>query len=707
MNRYPVRPTRPRPPRAQRERLFLRSGGICEREGCTVQIDVDTFHVAHLRAHSNGGALVDENLGAWCARCNLTLGARDVDDTRVVPREWQIRALDRIVERIARTRVATVAAAPGAGKTVFASLVFEALYEADLIDRMVVLAPRTTIVMQWHDSVYGARHIELRPNAGVELRGQYGVVVTYQSLSRDTVEIHRRQSELARTLFVLDEVHHVGEADNSAWARQIKELVGDVRDEIHVSGVLNLSGTLWRSKSSERISTVRYSLDDDGKIVSDVDFEVTAPELIREGQLRPVDLFRRGATVDLVHLEGSRRIVSPIADLDERDAARAALRELPSDPAWRDSFVEAILDRLERRHRDLGNGPAKALIVARRIDEAQGFQEAANRLMRERGMRPLAVLAVSSEADAHKTLEDFKKMPRPGVLCTVDMAGEGYDCPDIAVVGYATNKLTPLYVRQVVARAQRVTPYERETIGHPIPAAIIIPDVRELVDVMSAILEPMRHELPEGDAEETGGATRTGQGILPLPRYQLDGVDDHVDGDARVTGEEEGDVPMWQIAETEPHAQRVGLPESDVPRMIVAVRAGLTNRRDTRPFDPLPPAEAALAAVLTPDPPAAAPPDVARGPIIQPLSIERTSQGLRQQLSGLERWWSRYGGDKPVQVFAMEVNQAGGIPSPGGRKNASVEQLRAALHYARAVVERHCSANSLPRPRTLQPGDDE
>ena len=40
------------------------------------------------------------------------------------------------------------------------------------------------------------------------------------------------------------------------------------------------------------------------------------------------------------------------------------------------------------------------------------------------------------------------------------MAGEGYDCPDIAVLGYATNKRTDLYVHQVVARAMRITDQE-------------------------------------------------------------------------------------------------------------------------------------------------------------------------------------------------------------------------------------------------------
>jgi len=486
-----TRRARSQPSRVLREEVFLRSGGTCEREGCSTPITIDNFHVSHLRAYVNGGALVPENLGAWCSRCNLTLGARDVADTRVDPREWQLRALDRVVERIARTQVATVAAAPGGG-TVLAGLTFEALHQADVVDRLVVLAPRATLVKQWHDSLYHALHVEIRPGHEVERRGQDGVVVTYQSLSPQTVSVHGRQAELARTLFVLDEVHHLGEPDHSAWARLVADLVGDVRGEIHVAGVLNLSGTLWRSKKAERISTVRYVLDSDGKYQSDVDFEVSAAELIRDGQLRPIDLYRRGATVDLVNLNEAKRIISPIADLDDRGAARAAIRELPNDPAWRELFVEAVLDCLERRHRDLGNGPAKALIVARRQDEARAFQQVADAIMRQRNMRPIAELAVSDEADSRKTLERFRTQKQPGVLCTVDMAGEGYDCPDIAVIGFATNKLTPLYVRQVVARAQRVTDYERNVIGHPIPAAVVIPDVPELVEVMSSILEPPR-----------------------------------------------------------------------------------------------------------------------------------------------------------------------------------------------------------------------
>jgi superfamily II DNA or RNA helicase len=684
--------------RADREAVFLRSNGHCEHEGCSSPITLVSFHVAHLRAQAHGGPTVLENVAAWCARCNWAQGARDVRDTRVVPRAWQLEALPVIVERIAQTGAATVAAAPGAGKTVLAGLAFEMLREADVVDRLVVLTPRRTLVAQWHDALYHQRHVELRSGHEMELPGQAGVVVTYQSLNATTLDVHRRLAARDRTLVVLDEVHHVGERDDAgqrpAWARYVMELVGQVDCSLQVAGVLNLSGTLWRSNTGERISTVRY-VEEGGRLLSVVDHEVTAQLLIREGQLRPVDLYRRAATVELINLAEASRIVSPIADLTERPG-RAAIRALPSDQAWRESFVAAILDRLERVHRDLGNGPAKALIVAPSQADARAFQETANRLMRARHLQPITELAVSSEGpSAWTTLERFRRSRRPGVLCTVDMAGEGYDCPDIAVIGFASNKLTPLYVRQVVARAQRVTDYERQTIGRPIPAAVVIPDVPELVELMSAILQPMRHEIDPAAAQPTREAS--GGGDHWDRRYHLDDVTDLADGDAYVTGTSDGNVAMDLIRAVEPHMHRVGLPVSETARMIYAVRSGMRDRREQRPFDALARPDADLAASV--DVPASHRP-MSEGP----LSIERTAGMLRAELARLERWWHQIAGHatgRPIEHFSTDCNQAGGI-ARGGRKNANPDQLRVALQYARDQIAAFCEQSGKAGPRGMQ-----
>ena len=152
-----------RPPQWLRERLFARSGGTCERPECRAPLTLETMHVAHLYARAHGGPLIEENVAAWCAPCNLRNGPRDVADHRVLAREWQLEALDVIVERLLNTGAATLSAAPGAGKTLFAGLVFERLHELDLIDRMVVLVPRRTLVKQWAAALAKDRYLEQNP----------------------------------------------------------------------------------------------------------------------------------------------------------------------------------------------------------------------------------------------------------------------------------------------------------------------------------------------------------------------------------------------------------------------------------------------------------------------------------------------------------------------------------------------------------------
>ena len=696
-----------------RERLFLRAGGRCER--CGIEIQPDAFEVAHLRAHANGGALVDENVAAWCTSCNRTWGARDVpgSEKRIEPRAWQALALPTVIERIQHTRVATVAAAPGAGKTVFSGFVFRALRELGLVERLVVFAPRVTLVKQWANALKGALDLELGYGREVELRGQVGVVVTYQSLNLETVDIHQKQASHARTLYVLDEVHHVGEPNDGTgslrgFAKRITELIGDVNADIfNEASVLNLSGTLWRSKSSERISTVRYGTEPDGKLVSEVDFDITAAELIRQGQLRPVDLFRQSARVDLLEVEKASMLSSEIADLDDKAAGRAAIRGLSADAGWRVAFIGAVLDRLERRYRDLGKGPVKALIVARNQADARDYRETADRLMRERNLWPIATVAVSDDNDAQKTLEQFKKSQKVGVLCTVDMAGEGYDCPDIAVVGFASNKLTHLYVRQVVARAQRVTTYERQPGKRPIPAAIVIPDVPELVSVMSRLLVPMRHEIQDpGDESFTtrgqGDAQRAanGQGPLPIEKYMIDSVSAMREGDVRVTGEYGGDVDMDMVRYVEPAAREVGLPESDAPRIIVAMRNAVEARQTQRPFDQLNDDEQELANGVHQNQAAAH----SHATTTRSLTIEEHQNALKARLGKLARWWARHGpGDENmrVRIFQAECNEAAGIPK-GGRDKAQIAQLEKAVAFAERKVKLYLKEKpQLPRPSVL------
>jgi superfamily II DNA or RNA helicase len=599
-----------------------------------------------------------------------------------MPRQWQLREIDRVVDAIVRRGAATLSAAPGAGKTIFASLVFETLRDMGLVERMVVLVPRRGLGKQWAAALGSARHVDLKPHSAVERPGQHGVVVTYQSLAnRDMLEAHMTQVHRTPTLLVLDEPHHLGqdpEKGHKAWARAVAELAGDVETgDIRVAGILNVSGTLWRSQPRERISTVRYSApDDEGKITSLVDATVTVEELILAGQLRSVDLYRLDAKVRVADYAELTFVEGNLSDLDEKPA-RAAVRELATIDEWLEAFVSSVLDLLEKAHRALGAYHAKALIVAASQDQATAFRDEVNRQMRERGRQPLAVLAVSREDDAQAALEHFRNQKRPGVLCTVDMAGEGYDCPEIAVVGYASNKLTSLYVRQVTARAMRVTDRERE-LGYVLPAMVVLPDSPALVRELVLYMAPYTHEILHEDEPQV--VRREGeQEWVSRPLMRRFVLTDAERGEETVTvayadGSHE-DMDAAIAAMLEPHLRQANVPEVFHPRIIISGQRTIRDLLQARPFDTVAPdAEVQDAGVAT-----------------VRATIEEEATILMTQLNQLDRRWAALARKDPsltpIQQYVHLVNSAGAIPN-GKRGTAGTAQLTRSLDYAKRFHQR-------------------
>jgi hypothetical protein len=163
-----------------------------------------------------------------------------------------------------------------------------------------------------------------------------------------------------------------------------------------------------------------------------------------------------------------------------------------------------------------------------------------------------------------------------------------------------------------------------------------------------------------------------------------------------VTGEAGGDVAMELVRLVEPEAVKVGLPESDAPRIVVAVRTALTARQEARPFDRMPDDQAELATALADRPTTAAVSQPLQPPTVELLSIERMATELQDELARLGRWW-HINGNTPVANFNAEVNRAGNI-APGERPGADVEQLRPAVEFARRFVAGHCKAKGLKRP---------
>jgi superfamily II DNA or RNA helicase len=622
-------------------------------------------------------------------------------------RAWQEEALAIVLEAITMQRVATVMAAPGGGKTLFAGNVFAVGQDAALWSRVLVVVPRVPLVNQWAKALLNDCHIALDVHEGArgsgrELSRMDGVCTTYQGLLTPTVrERHRDALRDTSTLVILDEVHHLGQPVNddtggAAWAKTIRELVGDLRTGLNVH-VLNLSGTLFRTSPAERISTVQYEdvVGEHGepRIQAIATYAIHSERLVREGLLRPPDLFRVGATVDIVDLKTAEVTETAIADLTD-DTARVALRRLNLRDEWITQLVAVTLDQLQRRYRDSRGAPVKALIVTHRQDMARAFAKEVDQQMVARRLQPLAECVVSDDGeDAYRRLEDFRKKTRVGVLCTVGMAGEGYDCPDICVVTYATNVLTAQYIRQVVARGQRVTTWERERLGYPLTTAIILPDIPELIQEFTNILAPMVHDIevrPPGPEGPRGPQGPEGPGF---PDKDLVGVRDAaLEVVSAITTAGTFDIdPAVQDLLT-PILRDLNLPESLWPRFAEF----LDRYNRARPFDQ-PIAVGAVRPVAVVDRPA---------PQTRPLTAREHHTLIRQQVILASRWWAQFPakhGGQPVDHFIADIYRQASI-----RKldDATPDQLQRARMVALERIRRYCQDTGTPLPRWAQTADE-
>jgi hypothetical protein len=306
--------------------LFARANGKCEQCGQSLGVE---WQQARMLAHTNRGAASLDEMQAWCRDCTLRHGSEEVVPLQgLKPRVWQADALPTILERVWQTGTATVHAAPGAGKTFFAAMVFHRLFQAGLVRRIVVVVPNTALQSQWSEALAGVGiPLDWRPRDGyLEHPDTVGAVITYHSLANVTRGLIQRMQE--PTLLVLDEVHHVGE--QAAWGQAVRAIAGNATDAEtqHAAAVLNMTGTLFRSTGGQRIGSVRYeTVEVEGveKYQAIADYSVKASDLIGI-ELRRPDLYAYGAEVELVDVRAETTLAGDIADLDQGSQLSTTIR---------------------------------------------------------------------------------------------------------------------------------------------------------------------------------------------------------------------------------------------------------------------------------------------------------------------------------------------------------------------------------------------
>lgn len=668
---------------AEAGELYARAGGVCQR--CGVPLESD-WHQAHLVAYTNGGATSVAAMQAWCRSCNLRQGSTNVIDPPLpTPREWQIQALETVLERMWHTGTATLHAAPGAGKTVFAGLVFRRLVEAGLVERMVVVVPNRALLRQWADALAGLSiHLDYEPRDGfLEMQTTVGTVVTYQGLAGSAQGQIRRMRDAA-TLFVLDEVHHVG--DQKAWGDAVRRIVGtaSTSEGVHPAGVLNMTGTLFRSSGSAQIATVRYEqvvVDGVAKFQAAADFSVKASELIGV-ELRRPDLYAYSGQVELVDVKNERIIAGDIADLEAGSQTNTAVREGFRLPALVNAFAKEAMKLLSQQLATINNRePLKLLWVA---EDQRSARLAADEINKAAG-RDFARLIISDEKDAIGRLRAAAQDTQPCAIVAVRMVTEGFDCPQVSVIAYASATTAVLFLAQTMARAMRVTLTERAD-RMMLPAQILIPDNPALRKAFAEALIGQFHilEVPDESSvrdDHDGGGTG-GNGLLRLPRYQLTEMSTLDLHSATVLGEDDGTVLLDELNAAIAVCLELAIPEVYAPRVAVAARKmgprmPLYTQRDT----------AATASVGLQERPA------------DPRAMNKV---YRARITGLAGWMKHHveHDDRfdTINVFQGQANSAAGLVAVGGRKNATRAELAEVEAWMLERVREHCHTNGCGLP---------
>lgn len=149
-------------------------------------------------------------------------------------RAWQAEALSLYHAKAGRDFLAV--ATPGAGKTTFALRVATELLESGVVRRVTVVAPTEHLKHQWADA---AARVGIRIDPSFKnSQGRHGthydgVALTYAQVAAKPA-LHRARTEAARTLVILDEVHHGGDA--LSWGDAVREAFEDATRRLALTG---------------------------------------------------------------------------------------------------------------------------------------------------------------------------------------------------------------------------------------------------------------------------------------------------------------------------------------------------------------------------------------------------------------------------------------------------------------------------------------
>ncbi|WP_336626187.1 MULTISPECIES: DEAD/DEAH box helicase [unclassified Microbacterium] len=582
-------------------------------------------------------------------------------------RAWQAEALETYFgadgpEGAGRgPRDFLAAATPGAGKTTFALRLASELLRRGVVERIIVVAPTEHLKTQWADAAARVG-IRLDPRFSnrqrTHARQFHGVAVTYAQVAVKA-SVHRFLTDEKRTLVVLDEVHHGGDA--LSWGEALREAFG------RATRRLLLSGTPFRSDTAP-IPFVEYHPNEKGIRLSRTDYNYGYGRALADGVVRPV-LF-------LVYA-GKMRWRTKTGDELEAHLGQDNTKDVTAQ-AWRTAldpegdWIPAVLSSADRRLTEVRQDvpDAGGLVIATDQTAARAYAAILHRIT---GEAPTVVL--SDDKAASGRIEQFANATTRWMVA-VRMVSEGVDVPRLAVGVYATSASTPLFFAQAIGRFVRARRRGES-------ASVFLPNVPVLLGLAGEMERERDHALDRESGDDDGledtllaDAEREDKASDELEQefsYQALGSVAHFDR-VLFDGREFGQLAVPGTPEEEEFLGLPGLLEPEHVHELLMQRQARQSRhrrvREAREGAGTSPAEGATAA---------------EGSAVDaglPPALHRTLREQRQLLNSLVGLYARQSGEAHGQVHA-ELRRICGGPEVA---RATVAQLQSRIEVLRRRV---------------------
>jgi len=383
--------------------------------------------------------------------------------SEIMLRGWQSAALAKGLKWLTEDRLDRhflINAAPGAGKTICASVIAKRLIELGEVKRVIVIAPRAEVVKQWGEEFrfVTGRHMTKVTGAdgdvsdfGLDLCATWSAIESLQ----DAFQAVCRQS---RTLVICDEHHHA--AVEAAWG-------ADANDAFHdAKFVIILSGTPIRSDGRE---TVWLAFDDQGQIdhPEEGTYTLSYGEAVELNYCRPITFHRHEGRFSVKLSDDEEVAVSGTAEpqLDNSLKRVKGLQQAldyyrlactpkylsdgttPDAESYQATMLQWGIDKLDDLRETVPQ--AGGLVIAPSIGVAEYMTELLERLD---GEKPILVHSQMPNADSR--IAAFKNSNKRW-LVSVAMISEGVDIKRLRLLVYLPSAKTELAFRQAMGRVVR------------------------------------------------------------------------------------------------------------------------------------------------------------------------------------------------------------------------------------------------------------